>query len=331
MTYKVLIIGCGAIAGGYDAERSPADWPLSHAGAIARSDDFELITCVDPDEAARKAFAERWNVPVAVASLDNLEADEGQYDLIVIASPTQCHAAHLDGALATKPRAVFCEKPVAGDLNGANRIAEQFGSSDTLLAVNYTRRWAPDLVEFATQIEAGSWGALVAAAGTYTKGIVHNGTHMIDLLHMLVGDLELHSVGPARPDFWADDPTASAILATKNGAPVHLVAGDANAHTQFELVLGFERGEIAMRDGGLRIETRRVADSDIVVGHRQLGVPDSIPGRYPEAMSRAYANIAGALHGDVPLASTSENALKAQRLCEEIRIKALKNMQKDPE
>ena len=59
MAYRVLIIGCGAIAGGYDADRSPQDWPLSHAGAIARDDRFELMACVDPNDATRNAFASR--------------------------------------------------------------------------------------------------------------------------------------------------------------------------------------------------------------------------------------------------------------------------------
>ena len=331
MALSVFIIGCGAIAGGYDAERSAEDWPLSHAGAIARDERFELAACFDTDEAAMDAFGTRWNVPLPGNRYAPMGPEPGDFDVIVIATPTDAHARSLRGALMMKPKLVVCEKPLAGSLDQGLAIAREYDAAGMPLAVNYTRRWAPDLVELAGQIAAGEWGDLVAATGTYTKGVVHNGSHMIDLLHMLVGDLELHSVGPGRLDHWIDDPTASAILATRNGAPVHLIAGDAKAHTQFELVLAFERGEIAMRDGGMRIETRRVVESETFAGYRQLGEPVSVAGRYPEAMTCLYANIADMLAGGAPLASDATNALAAQRLCEEIRRKALENLEKDPE
>jgi predicted dehydrogenase len=327
MTYRVLMIGCGAIAGGYDDSRSPEDWPLTHAGAIARDGRFALAGCIDPDEAALESFAGRWNVAQTGASP---AAVEGEFDVVVIASPTALHLEHLEAALALGPRAVFCEKPLADDIAKAAALAARYGDAGVHLAVNYTRRWAPDLAEFAQQVEAGWWGELVAATGTYTKGVVHNGSHLVDLLHMMIGPMELHGIGPARLDHWEDDPTASAMLAADNGAPVHLIAGDARAVTQFELVLSFEKGEIAMRDGGMRIETRRAIDSPTFAGYRQLGPPESVPGRYPEAMARAWANLAEALESGAPIASNADNALAAQRLCEEIRLKALATLRKDP-
>ena len=149
---------------------------------------------------------------------------------------------------------------------------------------------------------------------------------------MFIGTVSLDTIGPARFDHWDHDPTVSAILtADKFNAPVHLVAGDARLVTQFELVLTYEEGEIAIRDGGMRIETRRVQASETVANYRQLGRPASAPGRYPEAMAGAFANIAEQLETGAPLASTAQTALAAQRLCEQIRLKALETMQKDPE
>ncbi|MEL6529455.1 MAG: Gfo/Idh/MocA family oxidoreductase [Pseudomonadota bacterium] len=332
MAHKVLIIGCGAIAGGYDAKRSLEDWPLSHAGAIARDERFELVACVDPDKAGRELFAKQWNIANAAGSLENLEAGPGAFDAIVIASPTQHHAEQLGWALGMQPKFVFCEKPIASDLERAQDIAARYSAARIPLAVNYTRRWAPDLVALAQQVHDGEWGTLISAVGTYTKGIVHNGSHMVDLLGMFVGEMRVHSVGPGWCDFWDDDPTVSAMLTTSDlGLPIHLVAGDAEHVTQFELVLNFERGEIAMRDGGMRIETRRVQDSKTFAGYRQLGLPESVAGRYPEAMTCAYANIADTLETGAPLASTARTAIEAHRICEEIRLEALEIIKKDPE
>ncbi|MEM8726021.1 MAG: Gfo/Idh/MocA family oxidoreductase, partial [Pseudomonadota bacterium] len=293
MAYRVLMIGCGAIAGGYDADRSSDDWPLSHAGAIARDDRFELAACVDPDEAARRSFAKRWEVGETAPTLEALDAQPGDYDLIVIASPTKRHALQLRWALNMKPHAVFCEKPLADTAQKARKLALDYSTAGIPLAVNFTRRWSPDLAEISDEIGLGELGELISAVGTYTKGIVHNGSHMIDLIQRMIGPVELHSTGPAMCDHWDDDPSVSAILTANDmGQPVHLVAGDARYVTQFELVLNCEHVEIAIRDGGMRIETRRVQDSHYFNGYRQLGPVESVPGRYTEAMSLAYGNLA---------------------------------------
>ncbi len=330
MPHSVLIIGCGAIAGGYDSDRSSDGWPLSHAGALTQNDRFDLIACVDPDDDVRHAFVERWTVPVSAASLDTLGGQPGDYDVIVIASPTQFHAEHLQTALKMNPKLVFCEKPLAGDLELATQIARDFETAGVQLAVNYSRRWASSFAFLLGEIKLGDWGELISGACAYTKGIVHNGSHMVDLLQLLLGPLTLHSVGPARLDHWDDDPTASAILNDPTGAPIHLIGCDARAVTQFELELNFERGQFAMRNGGARIEKRATAESDIYPGYREFAKPTGVE-EQPDSMKSAWWNIYKALEGDAPLASSAENALSAQRLCEEIRRKALDNMKKDAE
>ncbi|QUL37347.1 Gfo/Idh/MocA family protein [Erythrobacter sp. JK5] len=329
MAYKVLIIGCGAIAGGYDAERSPDDWPLSHAGAIARDERFELVACVDPVIGTRKRFAERWNASVAEASLEGLSAKPGDFDLIVIASPTQHHAEHLEWALTMEPRAVFCEKPLAENAQSARKLALDYQTAKTPLAVNFTRRWAPDLNRLVEEIENEDWGELIGAVGTYTKGAVHNGSHMVDLMEMFVGPVRLHSAGPALLDCWDDDPSVSAILTANDmGQPLHLVSGDAQAVTQFELVLNYDLGEIAMRDGGMRIEIRRVEENPHFKGYRQLGAPESIPGRYSEAMTLAYENLAKVIARKAYPKVSGSSAAETQAICEEIRAAGLQYLRK---
>ena len=343
MAYKVLIIGCGAIAGGYDADR-PADCPpLSHAGAICNDDRLELVACVDPDDAVRCAFAERWCVPKDEPDLASLAAEPGDFDIVIISSPTACHAEHLEAALALKPHIVLCEKPLAEDLAEAERLATAYEDAGIPLVVNYTRRWVSPFEQLAKMRDEGEmFSTLVSAVGYYGKGVVHNGGHMVDLLHMLVGPLTLQSVGPARFDHWEEDPSVSAILTTEQGAPVHLVAGDARAFTQFELVLTFEDGEVAIRDGGNRFDLRRVVDSATHAGYRVLEPAKAQPDeKMKYAMQRVAANLANhldaALSGastdplNTDLKSTAREALAAQRLCEEIRRKALENIVKDPE
>jgi hypothetical protein len=54
---RVLIVGCGKIAGLFDAGREYVkELPLSHAGAYTRDGRFVLAGCVEPDDAQRQAF-----------------------------------------------------------------------------------------------------------------------------------------------------------------------------------------------------------------------------------------------------------------------------------
>lgn len=331
---RALIIGCGAIAGGYDLARPRDALPLTHAGAFTRDGRFELAACVDPDGTTRAGFAERWGVGRSAATLDQLDARSGDFDVISICSPTASHPEHLERAVALRPGVIFCEKPLAHDLAAAERLVARCEREGVALAVNYTRRWAPDLVALAAEVRAGAWGRLLSAVGWYGKGVIHNGGHMIDLLHMLTGDLRLNAVGPPLFDHDSQDPSVPALLQTSGGASVHLVATDTRAITQFELVLVCENGEIAMREGGRRIELRRPADSNVFAGHRELGARETRPGRYDEAMSRAAAEIAGFLaarpQSATPFASTGASALATQRLCEAIRIASFEHIKERP-
>lgn len=315
---STLIIGCGNIAGGFDADRPPGALPLTHAGAFRRHGGFDIAACVDPDRATREAFAARWQVRDAAESVEALAAISTSFDVISICSPNARHAEHLQTAIELAPRLIFCEKPVTSTAAATAALVEKCQAAGVLLAVNYTRRWAPDIVALADELARGEWGAVRSAVGTYTKGVLHNGGHLIDLLHFLLGPMALTAAGAATFDHWDDDPSVPALLVTQTGIPVHLAVGDARDYALFELALVTERGEIAMRDGGLGWTVREAGASAAFAGYRTLGAHGVRPGRYDEAMLAAAGNIADALAHGAPLASTGRNALEAQRLCEEI-------------
>lgn len=321
--HEVLIIGCGNIAGGFDAHRARNAPPLTHAGAFAQHPDFAVTACVDPDEVRCNAFQTRWGVADGAESVEALATDSGRFAVISICSPTNFHAAQIDAALALRPRLIFCEKPVAPRAAETRALADRCVAEGVLLAVNYTRRWAPDIVRLAKELGEGVWGEVRSAHGVYTKGVVHNGGHMVDLLHYLLGDL--HFVAAGRPffDFWDDDPSVPALLESGIGVPVTLTVGRAGDYTLFELTLVTERGTITMLDGGYRWSIRTVGNSDTFAGYRSLEDIRLRDGEYSEAMRGAVSGIAAALDHGVPLASGPCNALSAQILCEIIREAAL--------
>jgi predicted dehydrogenase len=237
--HRVLIVGCGQIAGGFDAARSATDPPLTHAGAYLRHGGFELAACVEPDESRRLAFMQRFGV---AEGFDDLAAvvgsfAPGHFAVASICSPTALHAAQLRALLALQPRLVFCEKPVTPTRAETAALAHEFEAAGIALAVNHNRRWAPCVQALRQELAAGEWGAVRSATGTYNKGVLNNGSHMLDLLHLLLGPLTLLHAGRPVADHFADDPSVPALLQTAQGLPVHLQTAHAGDGAVFELQL----------------------------------------------------------------------------------------------
>lgn len=315
---QVLVVGCGNIAGGFDEARAAGGWPLTHAGAYRRHGGFRLAACIEPDAARRQAFMARWSVDKGYADLGDTE-ERAAFDVISICSPTALHAAHLEQVLRLRPRLVFCEKPVTPSASATLEWVEAFERAGIAFAVNHTRRWAPDIVRLKDELAAGRFGALRSVVGHYNKGILNNGSHMVDLCRDLFGPLRALWAGGAVADFWPDDPTIAAMLATESGVPVSLVPSHAADYALFELEIVTERGMLVMEQGGLAWRWREAAPSRQFAGYRSLADDVRTAGEYEQAMTAAAANIHATLaHGATP-ASTGRSAWEAQQLCETMR------------
>jgi len=319
---QVLIVGCGNIAGGFDLGRPAGYLPYTHVGAYSRDGRFDLAACVEPDDKRRSEFMAAWGVRAGFRSIEEALSSGNQFDVISICSPTDCHAHDLETALRLKPKLIFCEKPLTTSAAETQRLVDECVQLNIPLAVNYTRRWDAELSTLQADMQAGRWGQLRSVVGYYNKGIANNGSHMLDLLHLLVGPMEIVKVGKPSDDFFANDPTLPVWLEGPQGVPVLLACGHAGDYAIFELQLVFSLGTLTMEEGGLFWRERRVVDSETFKGYRTLDAGVRRPGQYPGAMLKAVDNIYRALKQGDPLASTGDSALAAQCVCEQIKQNA---------
>jgi predicted dehydrogenase len=319
--YRLLVIGCGNIAGGFDAGRDPALPPLTHAGAFSRDPRCTIAACVDPDEGRREAFMRRWGVRHGYGKVAQALA-EGAYDIVSICSPTALHPEHVRATLRSRPRMVFCEKPLAPTLAQARAIVRECKRAGVVLAVNHSRRWAPDVRRLADELRAGHWGAVRSVSGTYNKGVLNNGSHLVDLVQLLLGPMRLIHAGTAIHDHWPDDPSVPAMLESEQGVPAQLVVADARDYAVFELQIITERGVITIEDGGLQWRVRRVIDSPHFRGYRVLDDGERRPGEYLQSAARAADDLLRCLSLGGEPASTGDSALMAQTLCDQMRRRA---------
>ncbi|MCK4911649.1 MAG: Gfo/Idh/MocA family oxidoreductase, partial [Thermodesulfovibrionales bacterium] len=211
--YCALIVGAGMIGSGYD---TPDDENvLTHAHAFHRHPDFEPACFVEPDrEKARKAVSV-WGGR-AYGSLD--EAFSGQaFDVVSVCTPTTTHRDVLLDVLGRDIKCVIHEKPLAADMDEAAELMEACGSSPVPVMVNYTRRYMKEMIGIRARIAKGEFGSFVSGSCYYGKGILNNGSHAVDLLRYLIGEVEDVSYVSGRVDYLPQDPSVSCVLGISGG------------------------------------------------------------------------------------------------------------------
>ena len=253
-----------------------------------------------------------WDIPAGFGHLAEVDI---AYDVASVCVPTAFHADILEALLNSPARLVFAEKPLTNDLDRSTSIAAAYRAAGKPMAVNYFRRWASGFTELRAEIRAGRWGSFLKGSAWYTKGLLNNGSHFIDLLAFLLGDLQpvarLGHVADGRDD----DPTADVIVATGDGAPIHLLGADMNAFSIFEADLLFTGGRVSLTESGFHIIRRPVIASSRFPGYHVLGPAGSEDSGLTHAMLDAVDNIARHLADGTPLESDCRSALAAQTLC----------------
>lgn len=310
---KTLIIGCGNIAGGFDIVQSSL--PSTHAGAYRHHGKFDIVACVDPNKITLEQFATNWAVKHAFLNMEEVQASGLDFDVVSICSPTSFHYKNICEALKLKPKLIFCEKPLANTLKEALDIKKMCEQTNVKLAVNHTRRWDPKIIELRNEIAKGELGKIRSVVGYYNKGVLNNGSHMIDLLLNLFGSLNVVKNISAVNDFFKNDPTVSALLDTNFGLPVHLVAAHAADYTLFELEIISSKKIITMRDGGLSWSSRMIAKNVKFKGYKNLEKEEYYEGKYLEAMLSAAKNIYNAITKGEQLLCTGKEACEAHKIC----------------
>lgn len=316
---RVLIVGCGNIAGAFDQDRIGSDFPYTHAGAYSRDERFNLVACVEPDDSRRIKFMDFWGVPDGFRTINDVLNSDFQFDVVSICSPSDCHAHDLEVALRLKPKLIFCEKPVATSLGETQSLVDACRDDKILLAVNYSRRFDPDILILKAEMDSEKWGQLRSVNGYYNKGLLNNGSHMIDLLHLLIGGMKIVKVGESVKDFFQNDSTVPVWLEGPKGLPIHIACGHAKDYSIFEIQFVFSKGMLIMEDGGLFWRERRVEDSKTFKGYRVLNEGVRRAGKYPSAMKQSVDNIHRAITKGEPLISSGDSAVLAQQMCEKIR------------
>ncbi len=309
--YKVVIIGAGNIAAGYDTPDSKE--VLTHAHAFVNQKQIDLVGFFDTNKKVALGAAKKWGTK-ALDSLDQLK--EIKPDIISICTPTRYHAENLKQALDFSPKIVICEKPIASTTKEVEGIIKKYEKNKIPIIVNYSRRFDTSMQKARTAIQSGEWGEIQYATATYTKGLKHNGSHMIDLIRFLFGDIKNHKALRKSKDGTIDQDNISGYLNTQYCPSVHLLAGNEAYYTHIELDIVAEKKRVRFTNGCfVKEEQTSVVDTHYPEFH-SLSEPIKIKTHLNMACQEMANHAIQIIEKGKNEISTAKNALETLHTCE---------------
>ena len=277
---KAVIIGAGVIAGGLD---SPEDKTiLTHAHAYKKNVNTKLVGVYDTNEESLKKFSEKWGTQTFKSAQEMLETCKP--DIISICSATQTHAQMLKLSLNSSAKIILCEKPFVSTKEEFNEISKLLEKTDKKLFINFIRRYDPSFIEVSKMIQSKDLGAIKSFQGRFSKGLIHNGSHMLELIEHLIGTiskikiLELHpSDNDFLGDFYIHSENANGVISNQ----------EAINYDIFELDILFTNGKISISDQGRKITVFKPQGSNTFNGYSYLRESDILEGTLEQNMANS--------------------------------------------
>jgi predicted dehydrogenase len=321
-----VLIGFGKVADTlrYDVRMARYFPDASHAQVLARHDQFEFAAVVDPSEEARDRAQRDWGVKTVAASVADLPARE-RYTAAVIASPPAGRLAVIEALPSL--RAVLVEKPLGRSLREALAFVEACGAHKIAVQVNYWRRAVPTFRDLAAGGLAQVVGNVQAVFGLYGNGLLNNGSHLVDFLRMLCGEVKsIEGCGPARPATSSvrNDRNIACLLRLANDASVALAPVDFGAWREIGLDIWGRSGRVSIMQESLAVTRYPVADNRGLDHEREInsGSGEATAVDVSMSLSAMYDNLSAAAGTSEPLLSPLADALKSEILVQDILARA---------
>ena len=310
--YRAGLIGCGRIGADYGSLGSSRI--ASHAQAYVEHPKVELVAACELNEQALKQCGQRWEVNGLYSDL-HLMLDVENADILSISSPPQTHLPLLKEIVKhADVRGVLIEKPLASSLEESNAILELLSGTNIKVAVNYIRRFPQRYRQAVQRIKMGALGEIQHVQVYYTKGVLNNASHAIDLLRSIFGDVDEFVVsGPVLTSY--SELTMSFSIKFSSGIQASFVALDYRQFNLFEIDILGSKERLIFRDQGHILESFPIVDTRLQHGFRQLDKNSvSQSTELSRAIFFAVDDLIGAIENDRQPACTLEDGFKALEL-----------------
>jgi len=301
-----------------------------HAANLARSSSVELVRVVDASEEVARAAGDELDVEWSTRYDDLLRDPE--LEGVVLVTPTGLHAEMIELAAAAGKH-VFCEKPIALELEPTVQAIQTAAAAGITLQVGFHRRFDPDWAAARERVQLGELGAVylfrtslrdprppsldyIASSGGFFVDVT---VHDLDTARWMIGEIdEVTAVGAVLSDpAFADlDDIDHAVVTLRfaNGA-LGVIDNSRAAGYGYEC-----SAEVMGSKATIRIDRhRRVYNEWLTEGTATVDRVMDFKERFREAYALELEDFAAAIRDKRSPAVTGEDALAAfvlARLCD---------------
>jgi predicted dehydrogenase len=320
---RTVLIGMGRVGAGFAEDaRINRFYPYAtHAQVLREHPAFSWSAVVDPDPQVLRLARERWRVPCVVSSIPELLRC-CQPEVAVIATPP-----HLRWSLIEPLphlRGILVEKPLANSVAEASQLLEGCAQRGIRVQVNLWRRADETFRALAAGRLTELIGRPQAIFSVYGNGLRNNGTHLIDLVRMLLGEVKgvqcvagsaAYAAGPIAVDI-----QVPFNLLLRSGAVATFQPVRFEYYRENSLDVWGEAGRLAILREGLQILLYRCQAHAALEGEREIDseTPSVLQSTVGHAFYHMYSNLADAIHEQADLWSPGESALRTGRVVEAV-------------
>jgi predicted dehydrogenase len=325
---KTLLVGFGKIAAGYaqDLVMARHYQYASHAQVLVAHPCYSWDSVIDPDEAALERAERDWDIPYTAKAIDDLVFRD-EIEVAVLANPPGGRLELLESLSGIK--AVVIEKPLALSREVAQELLDYCRQRRLVVQVNLPRRADITHRQLADGDLTLAIGKVQGGYCLYGNGLYNNGSHMVDLVRMLVGEIAtvqtLSTVNPFSEGPLVGDENLAFILTTENGAIVSFHPLHFEDYRENGLDLWGEKGRLSLLQEGLLKVTYPCVANRALTGAKEIASDQAVieSTTLGDAFYQVYENLDKALREDVLLASPGESALRTEAVLDAVRYSSV--------
>ena len=258
--YSMTIVGGGKITSGYDNPKNKNI--LTHLNGALRHPKIKLHGIVETDIKRQKYILNKWGKKIKIFSSLKESLKRQKSDIFVIANPTNKHLSTIKELLNIhNPKLIICEKPLVSKYIDLKNLDYLETRNRSKIVTNFPRRFEPSYGILKKEILKSN--KIYHFYGTFSKGLIHNGCHMIDLISMLIGNIiKLHSI---KHDIIRKDFFGKFMVETENSTGVICNIKSTNLSV-FELTIYTDNAKFEIVSSSKKIIISNLSNSNIYKG-----------------------------------------------------------------
>ncbi len=268
---KIVFIGAGNIVSGYQNNLTNC-----HLSAMFHSEYFNVVGVIEDDIEKAKRFVKLTGAKI----MEFEDLNPSDVDIVAICVPTNSHFKIIKRVCATGIRNIFCEKPFCSNLSEASMAFNSMTDKDINLYIGYQRSFMSDIKILKKRYDDGELGDFISGVFYYSKGLLNNGSHAIDLILKLFGKIEIEYIGEKVIDYSNDDPSVELILSSQ-GRHIKMIPLEESSASVFEFDIFFQRERIRFLDNFFYFERSLVTDDKRYPGYKKY-ISEGINDTYME-------------------------------------------------